>query len=256
MEFMAGIESVLSTRSCALLLQVCAELDDELAAYRKWSAERRVDAVVVVDLRTDDQRIPLLQTLGLPAVFVASHPMPPDLTSVWTDDTAAMHEAVGRLVALGHTRLARVSGFGDLSHVHLRDEAFRQAMGAHGLAGRIVRADFSGEGGRAATRELMLGAERPTAILFDNDLMAISSLSALTEIGVAVPDQVSLLAWDDSVLCEITHPKLSAMSRDVVALGAHVGRRLFGLIDGEPPATHYDSKPTFSARASIGPPPA
>ena len=255
MEFMAGIESVLSTRSYALLLQVCATMDDELAAYRRWSSERRVDAVVVVDLRTDDPRVPLLRELGLPAVFVGNQAMPDDLTSVWTDDTSAMHEAVGRLVSLGHTRLARVSGLGSLSHVHLRDQAFEDALRARGLQGRIVRADFSGEGGRAATRELVLGAEPPTAILFDNDLMAISSLSALAEAGIAVPEQISLLAWDDSALCEITHPKLSAMSRDVVALGAHVGRRVFAVIEGAPPGAHYDSSPVFSQRGSIGPPP-
>ncbi len=176
-------------------------------------------------------------------------------TTVWTDDLTAMREAVSHMISLGHTRMARVSGIGDLSHVHLRNQAFKEAMAHHGLEGRIVRADFSAEGGRAATRELVLGPEAPTAILFDNDLMAVSGLSAMTEMGIAVPEQVSLLAWDDSALCEITHPKLSAMSLDVVGLGAHVARRLFALLEGEPPAAHLDSKPTFRGRGSTGPPP-
>jgi DNA-binding LacI/PurR family transcriptional regulator len=152
--------------------------------------------------------------------------------------------------------MARVSGLGELSHVHLRNQAFNDAMAQRGLKARIVLADFSAEGGRSAARELVLGPEPPTAILFDNDLMAISSLSAMTEAGIVVPDQVSLLAWDDSALCEITHPKLSAMSRDVVGLGVHVGQRVFALLEGEPPAAHLDSKPTFKGRGSTGPPPA
>ena len=256
MEFLAGIESVLSARSYALLLQVCAEMDDELEIYRRWSSERRVDAVVVVDLRMHDPRIELLHQLDLPAVFVGNPTMTGGFTTVWTDDTTAMHEAVSHLVSLGHIRIARVSGLGDLSHVHLRNQAFDDAMAEHGLQGRIVLADFSAEGGRSATRALVLGPEPPTAILYDNDVMAISSLSAMTEVGIMVPDQVSLLAWDDSALCEITHPKLSAMSRDVVGLGVHVGQRLFALLEGEPPAAHFDSKPTFRGRGSTGPPPA
>ena len=90
----------------------------------------------------------------------------------------------------------------------------------------------------------------PTVILFDNDLMAVAALSTLTELGVAVPGQVSLLAWDDSALCEITHPQLSAMSHDVMGFGAHVGRRLFGLLDGAEPAAYLDSTPRLVVRAS------
>ena len=80
MEFVAGLESVLSTRSYALLLQVCVDLDSELATYRKWSSERRVDAVVVVDVRVDDPRLPLLTELELPALFVGD----PSVTDSFT----------------------------------------------------------------------------------------------------------------------------------------------------------------------------
>ena len=255
MEFVAGLESVLSTRSYGLLLQVCPDLDSEMATYRKWASERRVDAVVVVDLRVDDPRLALLDELGQPAVFVGDPTVTDAFTSVWTDDATAMDEAVAYLVSLGHRRIARVSGIGDLSHVKIRNQAFLDASAAHGASGRIVVADFSAEGGRQATRELVERADAPTAITFDNDLMAVAALSSLTELGIAVPDQVSILAWDDSPLCEMTHPRLSAMSHDVMGFGAHVGRRLFALIEGAAPAAHLDSTPTLRARASTAPPP-
>ena len=94
----------------------------------------------------------------------------------------------------------------------------------------------------------------PTVILFDNDLMAVAALSALSELGVSVPDQVSLLAWDDSALCQITHPQLSAMSHDVMSFGAHVGRRLFGVLDGAEPAAYLDSTPHLVVRGSTSAP--
>ncbi|TCO49117.1 regulatory LacI family protein [Kribbella antiqua] len=70
MGFVGGVESVLAGRSYALALQVVSDLAEELSTYRKWAAERRVDGVIVVDLRVDDPRIPLLRKLGLPAVLV------------------------------------------------------------------------------------------------------------------------------------------------------------------------------------------
>jgi DNA-binding LacI/PurR family transcriptional regulator len=255
MEFMAGLESALSTQSYALLLQVCTDLDAEMAIYRKWSAERRVDGIVVVDVRVDDPRLAVLRDLELPAVCVGDPSVTESFTSVFTDDTTATHEAVAYLVSLGHHRVARVSGFGEFSQVRIRNAAFLAASQAHGIDGRILVADFSAEGGREATRALVTGPDAPTAILFDNDLMAVSALSSLTELGVRVPEQVSVLAWDDSSLCGLTHPRLSAMSHDVMSYGAHVGRRLFALLEGAPPAAHLDSTPSLVVRGSTAPPP-
>lgn len=256
MEFVAGMEAELSARAYALLLQVCPDMDSELATYRRWSSERRVDAAVVVDVRVTDPRLALLRELDLPAVVVGDPSVTAGYPTVWTDDTTAMDEAVGYLAGLGHTRLARVTGLGDLSHVQIRNVAFLAAVHGHRVEGRVVDADFSAEAGRLATRALVSGPDAPTAILFDNDLMAVSALSALTELGVAVPQQVSVLAWDDSPLCQITHPRLSAMSHDVMGFGAQVGRELFALLDGAPAAAHLHSTPTLRVRASTAPPPA
>ena len=116
-----------------------------------------------------------------------------------------------------------------------------------------MHADFSAEAGQEATRQLIQGADAPTAILYDNDLMAVAALSALSALGVVVPEEVNVLAWDDSSLCEVTHPQLSAMSHDVMGVGAHVARRLFDLRDGAPPAAYLDATPTFRPRGSTAP---
>jgi DNA-binding LacI/PurR family transcriptional regulator len=255
MEFVAGLESVLAGQSYALLLQVTPDLAMEMETYRRWSSERRVDAVAVVDLRVDDPRVALLDALEIPAVFVGDPALTQGSTTVWTDDVTAVHEAVSYLASLGHQRMARVAGLTELGHVTIRDDAFLEALRGLGLPGRIVHADFSAEAGRQATRDLVTGPEAPTAILFDNDLMAVASLSALSALGITVPDQVSVLAWDDSALCEITHPQLSAMSHDVMSIGAHVARRLFGLRDQVAPASYLDATPTLKVRGSTAPPP-
>lgn len=255
MEFVAGLQSELSSRGYALLLQLTPSAENELELYPRWWSERRVDAVVVVDIRVADPRVAALADLGVPAVFVGDPAMTGGFTTVWTDDATAMAAAVRRLVELGHRRLGRVAGTPGLSHTRVRDLAFDHAVATEGLTGTIVHADFSDASGGRATRALWDDPEPPTAILYDNDLMAIAGLSALSELGIAVPHEVSLLAWDDSALCTITHPTLSALHHDVMAFGAHVGRRLFGLLEGAEPAAHLDSTPVLVERESTAPAP-
>lgn len=254
MGFVGGVESVLSEKSYALALQVVPDLETELAAYRKWAAERRVDGVIVVDLRVDDPRIALLRKLGLPAVLVGDPALAGGLTCVWTDSATAMSAAVDHVADLGHQVVARVAGPPEHGHVWIRDQAFAAATERLGLTGQVIHTDFSGDEGAAATRELMSAEVRPTAIIYDNDLMAVAGLSVVNGLGLRSPDDLTLVAWDDSALCRLTHPTLTAMSHDIVAYGAEVTQRLFDLLDGAEPASHLYSTPTLVVRESSGRP--
>jgi DNA-binding LacI/PurR family transcriptional regulator len=186
-------------------------------------------------------------------VVVGDPSIAPGLTSVWTDDAASMREAVRHLAGLGHRRVARVSGLAPFAHTRIRDDAFRTESAALGLEGVLLRSDYTPVAGAAATRDALLRDDAPTAFVYDNDVMAVAALSVALELGRRVPDDVSIVAWDDSVLCEHSFPKLAAMSHDVLATGAHVGRRLFDVIDGAEPQAFLDSTPTLLARGSVGP---
>jgi DNA-binding LacI/PurR family transcriptional regulator len=253
MGFVGGVESVLSEKAYALALQVVPDLGSEMATYRKWAAEQRVDGVIIVDLRVDDPRIPLLRKLDLPAVLVGDPALADGLTCVWTDSTTAMTVAVEHVAGLGHHLVARVAGPPEHGHVWIRDQAFAAVSDRLGLASRVVHTDFSGEEGAAATRELLSAADRPTAIIYDNDLMAVAGLSVVNGLGLRSPSDVTLVAWDDSTLCRITHPTLTAMSHNIVAYGAEVAQRMFDLLDGAKPAAHLYSTPALLVRESSGP---
>lgn len=139
----------------------------------------------------------------------------------------------------------------------MRTAAFDEAARALELAGAWqVATDYSGEAGARATRSLLTAAapDRPTAIVYDNDIMAVAGLAVAAEMGLSVPDDVSLLAWDDSQLCRITHPPLSAMSHDVHGFGAEAARTLFGVITGDGPGSHPVPTPVLTPRGSTAPP--
>lgn len=256
MQFIAGIEQVLTERSYGLLLQVVPDIDAETQAHRRWHAARRVDGVIVVDPRKDDPRLAALSERdALPAVVVGDPEFAGNLPAVYTDDAAALRECVRYLAGLGHRRIGRVSGTEGFGHTTIRDLAFESEAASVGVVAQVARADFSPDAGAAATRSLLEADDPVTAVVYDNDVMAFAGLGAAHELGVRVPEDVSLVAWDDSPLCRAAYPQLTALSHDVTSYGAHVARRLFERMAGAEARPYRDSTPTLTVRGSTGPPP-
>ncbi|MFC7568912.1 LacI family DNA-binding transcriptional regulator [Actinomadura namibiensis] len=253
MEFISGIESVLSRRSCSLLLRVI-EADEEIDVHREWWQGGRVNGSILVDLEVDDPRIPALAEIGLPAVVVGHPSLAGPFASVWTDDAAAVAEAVRYLAALGHRRIGRVGGPERLGHSAIRTAAFDEVIAELGLEGRTAVADFSPDQGARACRSLLLAPDRPTAIIFDNDIMAVAALGVADEFGLSVPEDLSVIAWDDSQLCQLTRPTLSAMRHDVYSFGADVTTALFQVMSGEGRPSRPTQPPVLTPRASTAPP--
>ncbi len=189
----------------------------------------------------------------MPTVVIGSPAGAGHLPAVWHDDAAAVRAVVGYLASLGHKRVARVSGMQRFWHTKIRTDEFKRAARAAGVHAVCVEADYTGEQGAAATRRLLGAARPPTAILYDNDLMAVSGLSAAQRAGVAVPAELSIVAWDDSPLCELVHPALTALRRDIQAYGAHAARRLLEAAGGASVGDFEDEPPVLTIRDSTGP---
>jgi len=256
MELISGVQAELSSRSYALTLQVVADPDAEIAVYRRWWGERRVDGVLVCDLRAADPRIPVLEQLQLPAVVVGGPIGTGHLPHVWSDEAAALTETVEYLHALGHRRVARVGGLPDLLHTTIRTEAFEAVCARLDLDRAVtVPCDYTGEEGARATRRLLSAAERPTALIYDNDVMAVAGLAVAQEMGLAVPRDLSIVAWDDSPLCQLVHPPLTALTRDIPAYGAQAARQLLATVSGSPAANDLRTDTAhLTPRGSTGPP--
>jgi LacI family repressor for deo operon, udp, cdd, tsx, nupC, and nupG len=241
--FLAGVESVLAEEGYALLLQVvgptAGEEDAEARAYRRLAEDNRVDAVFLLDLRVDDPRPELLVRLGLPSVAVGKRPGEPSGADVWPDDGIGVEALVEHLLALGHERVALVGGTPGYVHANARRAAAIGALSARGLEPtHDVGGDFTADGGAAATSLLLAAHERPTAILYANDLMAIGGLGAARRIGVAVPESLSIAGFDDVPLAAHLAPALTTVRQDARAWGvtaASMLLRLLGVSDREVP---------------------
>lgn len=254
MRFLAGVEAELAVRSQGLLLQVVDSAAADLRTLKRWHAARRVDGVLLVDVVVDDRRVAWCSGPdALPAVVVADPSVAGALSCVWTDDATSMRAAVTHLAGLGHRRIARVAGVRAYAHTRIRDSAFLAVTHELGLEAQLLRSDYGAESGRRATRKALRSPRPPSALIYDNDLMAVTALGVAAELGLAVPDDLSIIAWDDSVICEHTLPTLTALNHDVLAFGLHAARRLADVIAGAPPAHHLVSTPQLVVRDSTGP---
>ena len=254
MDFISGIEGVLSQSSVGLLLQVVPDTTAEIAAYRKWWGGRRVDGVIVVDLLDDDERVAALRDLGLPFVVVGDLRERDDVTCLWSDEAAGMRLVMDYLAALGHRRIARVAGLPSFRHTAQRTAEFDASTARLGLDDLTLESDYSDVDSARVTRLLLSRPDRPTAIVYDSDVMAVAGLGVALEMGIDVPGQVSMVSWDDSALCRLIHPSLTALSRDVSVYGAHAAQRLLQAVDGALPAAHPAGPYQLTTRGSTAPP--
>ncbi len=254
MQLISGIQAELAAASTSLLFTVAENLDAEIELYRTWWAQRRVDGVILVDLREDDRRVAELVALGLPTVAIGAPAGAGPLVSVSFDDAEATRTVVDYLAELGHRRIAHVTGLPGLLHTRIRDEQFHASAEAAGLECVSVTGDYTGERGRQATTELLRAKHPPTAILYDNDLMAIAGLTVAQRLRVIVPDELSIVAWDDSSLCELVHPALTALHRDIPAYGAQAAKALLALTAGGISTSFCQEVPTLTVRGSTGKP--
>ncbi|MGH3248233.1 MAG: LacI family DNA-binding transcriptional regulator [Trebonia sp.] len=252
MQLVSGIAGELAQHQVMLQFTMTEDTDAEIDLYRQWWAQRRVDGVFVVDIQVDDRRIAALEKLRMPAVVIGAPRGAGSLPAIGQDDRAAVEVVVGYLASHGHRRIARVGGRAAYWHSVLRRDAFAAAAAVAGLTAFSVEADYTAEHGAQATVGLLGSAEPPTAILYDSDVMAAAGLGVAQRMGVSVPGGVSIISWDDSALCELMNPALTALRRDIAGAGSTAARMLRELAAGGHPEHVMEITPVLQARRSSG----
>lgn len=245
MNVLAGIESVLGAHEMSLLLRMVAPEPGAgggtgLAVYKRWAGEKRVDGVILFDHFHQDPRPPLLDALGLPYVRLGA-PEGAGTTAKSASTTVAQNVDAATLVEAlherGHRHIAYVSGPLALMHEVARSASIRSHAQRLGMTAVFTPSDYTADDGGTATIAVVAGlvpgsAEFPTGIIYGNDLMAVGGLRALKRLGLAVPGQVSILSWDDSMLCQFSSPAVAALGHDIMDLGKRSAALLLEIIGG------------------------
>lgn len=235
------------------------DAEHEEALVRELS--QRTDGLIMAPLSENDQIPNLLGEHGIPLVFVDRETSTgPDVDRVLVDNAAGIRQAVDHLVDLGHTRIATISGRLDSTPGRMRHEAFLAALAEHGIAaedGLVRYGDFREESGREQMTALWRHAAPPTAVVIANNLMTAGALVALGDLGVRVPDELSVVGFDDLPLATLLDPPLTVVSRPDVEEGAAAARLLVErLTSTEPmPTAHLTLPVELVVRGSTSTPP-
>jgi DNA-binding LacI/PurR family transcriptional regulator len=155
----------------------------------------------------------------LPVTVIGWKVADPSVDVVRTSDDEGMRRAVGHLVDLGHRDIAHVDG-GASPVATARRRAYRAAMRRHGLDAdvRVIRGGDSTDAGSAASRLLLEGADLPTAVIGYNDDVAAGLLESFSRAGIRVPEDVSIVGWDDNSLARLPHLDLTTVRQDAVEM--------------------------------------
>lgn len=192
----------------------------------------------------------------LPTVVLVRHVRHPDLSVVRAADVKGLALAVDHLVGLGHTRIVHIDGAGSPS-AEQRRRGYRTAMERHGLRSRVVRGGWAEINGSQAVDTLLAeGGELPTAILAFNDPCAMGALSALHRAGIAVPDGVSVVGFDDTHLAGFSHIGLTTVRQDAGQMARLAVARAIGLVERSNGAAEQGDGvvvPALVVRGTTGP---
>ncbi|GAA1665299.1 LacI family DNA-binding transcriptional regulator [Microbacterium lacus] len=194
----------------------------------------------------------------VPIVAIDPHTGPADLPTVESDSFHGAQLATRYLIELGHSRIGFIAGRPDLRSSVLRDAGYRSALLEAGIRfepGLVGVGRYEEDASRQLAHELLSQVERPTAIFAANDLSAIAVLGAAHELGIRVPDELSVIGFDDIPEASRHVPALSTVRQPMQRLGEVATRLLIGLMNGETPEQTHVRLPTrLVPRATTAPP--
>ncbi|WP_292673138.1 LacI family DNA-binding transcriptional regulator [Nocardioides sp.] len=191
---------------------------------------------------------------GIPVVAVDPHTGPVDVPTVDSDNLAGAVLATNHLLELGHRRIALLGGRPDLESARLREQGFRAAMAAAGVPvdeSLVVVGGYRPETAEGPARLLLTRDDRPTAVFATNDLSAIRTMQVAAELGVSVPDDLSVIGFDNVPESALANPPLTTINQPLREMGATALEILVRMLEGrEPDATHVTLPTSMVERAS------
>jgi DNA-binding LacI/PurR family transcriptional regulator len=255
-EVVSGIEQSANDNGYSIFLADSnADPDRETNVVRSL-AERRVDGIIVTASRVGALYVPMLSEMMVPIVLVNNQHPGSFVHSIMIENAAASREATRHLIKLGHRRIAYLGDqFGYQSDTE-RCAGYREALRQAGLAYQeqlVVHGDGKPEAAIAAMENLLTLPEPPTAVFCYNDMSAIGALRAIRLRGLRVPEDISLVGFDDLFVACYTHPRLTTVRQPMRRMGLLAMESLLKLMTGHDSANIIKVPAELIVRESTGP---
>ena len=229
-DVLVGLKNGIGAHGSDLLLFAT----EQPGAYLRRARHHRVDGVVLWGVDRADPEIPKLLDAGMPLVAVDLEVIGAHATWVSSDNVGGARLAVRHLHELGHTQIATITGLIGTKPGDERLDGYREETASLGLATPPAYeqgGDFYADSGDAAMRALLALPEPPTAVFAASDEMALGAIGAARAAGVRVPDDISVVGFDDSRLAALLQPPLTTVCQDRIGLGMAAAQTLAAMIE-------------------------
>ena len=258
-EILDGITDTLRGTDYHVLLGPSCDSEKDEATITNAMIDRGMDGLVLIAPVSPRPHLELLATT-VPTVVVGRHGHSPHYDTVTDDDTTGAALVVDHLADLGHRRIAHIehretdpTRRTEMPNA-VRAEGYRQAMHARGLEIDIVSTAYTQEGGYRGTQQLLARPHRPTAIFAGADIAAMGVLTALTEAGMPVPDDISVAGYDNTTFAAFRPISLTSVDQAGHQIGANAARLLLERIsDRSRPTAQIKLSPSLVTRRTTGP---
>ena len=224
-ELVQGFEDVAVKGGYEILITSTSYNPSRMELAVRRMLERKVDGVAVMTFGIELPYLNQLASAGIPLVCVDDGPDGPQRTILQIDYQQGIRQGVQHLAALGHRRIAFISGPLQQLSSRLRRSAFLQSLEEINITAEaelIIEGDHTPLGGSKGAQQLLSLVNRPTAVVCSNDMTAIGLLRTAAKAGLRVPDDLSVVGFDDIHFAEFVSPPLTTvrMSRTLLAEAA------------------------------------
>ncbi len=247
-QLIEGINPILNKHRLQLVLQ---PLRLDQSDYLQLAQADNVDGIILLNPHENDQGLIEIKENNIPLVVVGSL-SDPSVCQIDIDNRAAAEEAVQYLIDLGHSRIGMILHAPPLYYASMeRLAGFKNSMQKNGLSvgeDFVQTGDFSEASGYEAMRVLLKLADPPTAVFAGNDVIAYGAMKAIKDTGLVIPDDISVIGFDDDFLSRFLNPPLTTVSLPAATLGASAARLVIQQLQGKPPERRQFILSTFLAK--------
>ncbi|HEY5319744.1 MAG TPA: LacI family DNA-binding transcriptional regulator [Galbitalea sp.] len=255
-ELLKGVSTAASGTGYELLAYSGLVSDDSHIGWERRSLSRLagtlIDGAIIVTPTT------LMPTTSIPVVAIDPHSGAGGPSTIDSDNVGGARVATQYLIDLGHRRIAHIRGRSDLASAQLREAGYRESLEEAGIPfdPALVRdGGYQAALTAEAARELLTRPDRPTAVFAANDVSALGVVKVAHELGLRVPEDLSVIGFDDIPDAASSTPPLTTVAQPLHDLGAQALRMLIELLDGHEVPGHVQLPAELVVRASTGPAP-
>ncbi|GAB6085411.1 LacI family DNA-binding transcriptional regulator [Alkaliphilus crotonatoxidans] len=229
-QFILGVTRYLEARNCSLLLSSAKNEAEELGQITKAVNSRRIDGMILLTIREEDQNIAFLTKKQFPFVVVGTPRSFKEILWVDNDNQKTMLQLTRHLLKTGHRNIVFLGGNQRLLVTQNRLEGYKQALKEFKIHPRpelILEVGFTEEEGYQATNQLLKRNEKIDAIMTTDDLIAYGSIRAVKDHGLSIPQDISITGFNNTVLAQYLTPSLTSVEINATELGNQAARILW-----------------------------